>query len=190
MEDYHINENLLQVTIGDRALILDLNEDEWIKDFSDMQQLISPQNFVCSEVNIEYCFSEDTRSLVKDYRFVLSVVHNSSKDFFIVKKLYRTVEKAKDILEPPHLIPRKYFGAYKTHNEMDLVQLKRLAQATEDKKASVEFDIECLLSTYKGKSIFSMQEETNLYGLIETQFLATEFEPEINDEDEREMENS
>ena len=51
---------------------------------------------------------------------------------------------------------------------MDLVQLKRLAQATEDKKASVEFDIECLLSTYKGKSIFSMQEEANLYGLIET----------------------
>ena len=42
MEEYHVNENLLQVTIGDRALILDLNEDEWIKDFSDMQQLISP----------------------------------------------------------------------------------------------------------------------------------------------------
>ena len=69
------------------------------------------------------------------------------------------------------------------------MQLKRLAQATEDKKPSVDFDIECLLSMYKGKSVFSMQEDPNLYGLIETQFVATEFEPEVNDEDEHEMEN-
>ena len=66
------------MTIGDRALILDLNTQvtwdnpskEWIKDFSDMKQLIAPQDFVCSEVNIENCFSEETRSLAKDYRFV------------------------------------------------------------------------------------------------------------------------
>ena len=154
-----------------------------------MKQLIAPQDFVCSEVNIENCFSEETRSLAKDYRFVQSVIHNSSKDFFLVKKLYRTVDKEKDILEPPHLIPRKYFGAYKTHNEIDLAQLKRIAQATEDKKPLVDFDIECLLSMYKGKSIFSMQEEGNLYVQIETVFLAKEFEPEINDEDENEMEN-
>ena len=43
---------------------------------------------------------------------------------------------------------------------------------------------------YKGKSIFSMQEEANLYGLIETKILATEFEPEMNDDDDHEMENS
>ena len=120
----------------------------------------------------------------------MTVVHNSSKDFFLVKKLYRTTEKEKDILEPPHLIPRKYFGAYNTHNEIDLVQLKRIAQATEDKKPLVDFDIECLLSMYKGKSIFSMQEEPNLYGQIETVFLAKDFEPDIDDEDEHEMENS
>ena len=120
MEESKINESLLQVTIGDRALILDLNGGEWIKDFSDMQQLIDPKDFVCSEVNIESCFSEDTRSLTKDYRFVLSNVHNSSKDFFFVKKLYRTADKVKGIIEPPHLIPRKYFGAFKTHNELDI----------------------------------------------------------------------
>ena len=98
MSDYAVNENLLQVTIGDRALIFDLKDREWIKDFSDMQQLISPKDFVCSEVNIESCFSEDTRSLTKDYRFVLSNVHNNSKDFFFVKKLYRTVDKEKGII--------------------------------------------------------------------------------------------
>ena len=32
----------------------------------------------------------------------------------------------------------------------------------------VEFDIECALSMYKGKSIFSMQEDANLYTTLET----------------------
>ena len=36
MNDYHVNESLLQVTIGSRALILDLTDGKWIKDFSDM----------------------------------------------------------------------------------------------------------------------------------------------------------
>ena len=42
MDKYTVNESLLQVTIGARALILDLPNLEWIKDFSDMQQLIDP----------------------------------------------------------------------------------------------------------------------------------------------------
>ena len=31
----------------------------------------------------------------------------------------------------------------------------------------VDFDLECALSMYKGKSIFSMQEEINLYNELE-----------------------
>ena len=43
MKDLYVSESLLQVTIGDRAIILDLKSSaEWIKDFSEMKQLLGP----------------------------------------------------------------------------------------------------------------------------------------------------
>ena len=59
MEDYRVEKNLLQVTIRQRSLILHLYPSEekttWIKDFSNMQQLVGPQDFVCSEVHLKFC---------------------------------------------------------------------------------------------------------------------------------------
>ena len=49
----------------------------------------------------------------------MSNIHNRSKDFFFVKKTYRTVEKAKDILEPPQLKAKIYFGVFRTYNKVD-----------------------------------------------------------------------
>ena len=69
-------------------------DSECIKDFSEMIQLIGPQEFVCSEVNIERCYSEDDRGDKKDYRFIDSIIHNSTKDFYIIKKFFRTVSKS------------------------------------------------------------------------------------------------
>ena len=141
---------------------------ECIKDFSEMNQLMGTQEFVCSEVNIETCYSETDRSATNDYRFVDSIIQNSKKDFYIIKKFYRTVKKA-DLEETNVMIPKQFLGAYKTHNEMDVEQLKRIRQHIEDRKGApmADFDLECTLSMYKGKSIFSMQEELNLFNEIE-----------------------
>ena len=54
------------------------------------------------------------------------------------------------------LTPRLLQGAYKTHNEVDLMQLKNIKMHIEENKQMGEFDIECTLSMYKGKSAFSM----------------------------------
>ena len=84
-----------------------------------MNQLMGPQEFVCSEVNIERAYSESDRSATNDYRFVDSIIHNSKKDFYIIKKFFRTVRKAEGE-ERDVLIPKQFLGAYKTHNEMDV----------------------------------------------------------------------
>ena len=59
MEEYKVEKNLLQVTIRQRSLILHLDQTvqktTWIKDFSDMQQLVGPRDFVCSEVHLKHC---------------------------------------------------------------------------------------------------------------------------------------
>lgn len=109
--------------------------------------------------------------MTNDYRFLDSIIHNSKKDFYIIKKFFRTVRKpnVEEEVERDVMIPKQFLGAYKTHNEMDVEQLKRMCQHIEDRKGTtlVDFDIECTLSMYKGKSIFSMEEELNLYKEIE-----------------------
>ena len=93
-----------------------------------MELLMGPQEFVCSEVNIERCYSESNRCATNDYRFVDSIIHNSKKDFYIIKKFFRTVKKANATEEEERdvMIPKQFLGAYKTHNEMDVEQLKRI----------------------------------------------------------------
>ena len=62
-------------------------------------------------------------------------------------------------------------GAYKTHNEVDLSQLKRITKHIEENKQMGEFDIECTLSMYKGKSVFSMQlDYPDLFSVLEKQY--------------------
>lgn len=87
----------MQVTIGARALIVDLKmqhelrekkvKDKGccvIRDFSDMQQLIDPDKFVCSEVHVRHCTTDDELAADLTYRFTKYISVNKSKDFFFV----------------------------------------------------------------------------------------------------------
>ena len=86
------------------------------------------------------------------------------------------------------MLPVMFYGAYKTHNEVDLMQLKRIRDCIEDKKQIVDFDLQCVLSMYRGKSIFSIEESFNLYNILEKQITDTDFEPD-HDEADNEIEN-
>ena len=51
-QEQMINRNLLQLTIGDRACIIDLAERTIMLDFCDMDLFIEPEQFVPAHVNI------------------------------------------------------------------------------------------------------------------------------------------
>ena len=163
-EKSSVNQSLLQVTITNRVLILDLaNNNSWIRDFADTQQFLTPEDYVCSEVHIQRCFSQENRCKLYDYRFLETLFHNHSKDFFIKEKSFRTVEKdnVKDSVLgeiEPHLLPCKFYGAYNTYNEMDLMELKLIRDSIEERHKIQDFDIQCCLSMYRNKSVFAMME--------------------------------
>ena len=58
-----------------------------------MKQLINPDHFVQSEVNIQSCHSDDTRSFTKIYRYTEEIIMNHSKDFFFAGKSFRKTKK-------------------------------------------------------------------------------------------------
>ena len=194
-EKQSVNQSLLQVTIGNRALILDLASNySWIKDFADTQQFLGQEDFVCSEVHIQRCFSQEHRSKTKIYRFLETIFHNHSKDFYIKEKSYRTVEKEdlkdQDLLGDidAHLLPCKFYGAYNTYSELDLLELKMIRQCIENRHQRFDFDIQCCLSMYRGKSVFAMMESFYLYNVFDKKISHTSFDPDL-DEDDNEIEN-
>ena len=81
------------------------------------------------------------------------------------------------------MLPSKFYGGFRTHNEVDLMNLKRICQCIEDRIKIESFDLQCILSMYKGKSIFSMQESFTLYNVLEKQIMDYDFEPDHDDGD-------
>ena len=81
------------------------------------------------------------------------------------------------------MLPAHFYGSYRTHNEVDLMQLKKICHCIEDRIKIEGFDLQCVLSMYKGKSIFSMQESFTLYNVLEKQIMDYDFEPDHDDGD-------
>ena len=200
--DEAINLNLLQLTIGNRAIVIDLQKEHSvkktsskeaqfpvIKDFSDMQQLIDPQKFVCSEVNIQNCYSDEKVCSGATYHFTDFININKSQDFFIVGAKWRFVaspESTDEISE--HILPPRFLGGYKTYSESDIMSLKRVKEELELRRPLANLDLQCLLSTYLGQTAFSMQEQNILFQTIENVLKNADIEPDL-DQDEHEIES-
>ena len=111
-----------------------------IRDFSDSQTFLKPEHYICSEVNIKNCYSEETQK-GHTYHFTDSIVSNHSKDFFYAGKKWRSI-KTNDYNkeEDTNLRPSYFAGAYKTYCEMDLIELKRIHADLEARKSIARFD--------------------------------------------------
>ena len=119
----HLNQDLLQVTVEDRAMIFDLQHyDESsrnfvaIRDYAFMKQLLDPELFVCSEYNMQEAYSlpKDGKAKVHVCR---EIYVNRSREFFL--QLNRS-SKSLQVKEGENvLMPRRCDGAYKTYDEND-----------------------------------------------------------------------
>lgn len=126
-----------------------------------MQQLIGHDNFVDSEVNIQNCYSDDSRSGSKVLRITRGAVSNHSKEFFFAGKSYRTEDQKQEGAidkKNPYILPSSFDGLYKTYCESNYEELMRIHENLENREHVASFDISAILSTYKGQSVFSMQE--------------------------------
>ena len=134
-----------------------------IKDFSDMQQLIDPQRFVASEVNIQKCYSDTKLCKGATYHITDSIQTNKSQDLFIIGSKWRVKSQMplSDLEE--HNLPPRFLGAYKTYSESDIMSLRRVKSELEVRKPVASLDFQCLLSTYLGQTAFSMQEQSILF---------------------------
>ena len=79
-DEEHINRNLMQLTVGDRAFIINLKTNECVYDFPDMHQLYKPHLYVPCVVNIQKNYFCDVNRTLK----ISQIVTNQEENFFIV----------------------------------------------------------------------------------------------------------
>ena len=174
--------------------MIDLDQGRCIHEMCDMGQLLAPEYFIPSHVNVQDCTIEDKsgiETLSIDYNDV-----NKAQDFFL-KKIKRCQivhkERAKKELEDDEhkqkeeedsleggYVQEILVGAFKTYNENDYHELLTLAECLEDGKPTRKLDLESVLSLYCGIPIFAMQTHTGLYSAIEKSLEATDLRPKTD----------
>ena len=119
-----------------------------------MKQLIHPERFVCSEFNVHDCYSLPRESELPMLYICQQNVVNRSRDFFLRIKHFSETRYFKDVDADD--MPKACDGAYKTYNERDLEQLKRLFKAAKDNRVIEDLNPEIFCSLFIGYSIFSI----------------------------------
>lgn len=116
------------------------------------------------------------------YRLSSDIVVNKANDFYINSQQWRAIEKAtgtpvltlqdgeihaeSGTNKEPHMVPARFFGAYRTYCEADYAELKRIYVGITKDRDLGELDTRAILSLYQGKSIFAMEEDSGLYTYI------------------------
>ena len=72
-------------------------------------------------------------------------------------------------------MPSLFYGLFKTYSELNFEEINVICEDLNARKSIQKFDLEAILCTYKGQSIFSMQEQVNLYATIEKVLMEKEF---------------
>ena len=110
---------------------------------------------------------------------------NRSRDFFLrIKHFSETRNFNKDNIDADDM-PKTCDGAYKTYNERDLEQLKRLFKAAKDNRVIEGLNPEVFCSLFIGYSIFSISHRQSVLNAIEDQLMNEEFTQESNEKGEQ-----
>lgn len=189
-----INENLLQVTIADRALVFDLAEKIALVDFSNMGQVFESENFVPAAVNVQKCVTIDSLSPVRAFHVTMDTNVNHAKDFYFKTQRWHTHIKSSEKSDSAtaditsrDLEPAVFTGSFRTHCEADLEELKLLRDCLSQNKSLSSLDTQAFLSVYLGVPVFAMQYSVCLYAAIDAFLKQAEFKPDL-DENENEIE--
>lgn len=101
------NQNLLQVTIEDRAIIFDLDRYSQVitdgkskafsavRDYSNLRQLLDPERFVCSEFNVQSCYSLPSTETAL-LKVCAKAETNRTRSFFLLRNVTRRTASSQD----------------------------------------------------------------------------------------------